>query len=247
MEVFEWKGFLLFLGYYIVTAGTIAILSHIAPKGKELARKGYHLMACFSALILVFAFENWLSAITTLLVFAGLVYLVLPIANLIPALKKLSIQRYGKFREVLKQAGFFFITLGLLITIIWGLLGSDYKIHIIVGIIVLGLGDAAAALIGKRFGKKKFKLRLFDAKKTLEGSSAMAIAAFIGAFLVLIIFTDTHILLAFFSAIFIALLSAFVEATCTAGLDTIFIPLVISFISIILAFINGSIERWWLL
>ena len=73
------------------------------------------------------------------------------------------------------------------------LLGEEYKIHIAVGITALGLGDASAALIGKYFGKTKLKLKLFDRRKTIEGSLAIGGVAFLGIFVLLVLFTDIPI------------------------------------------------------
>ncbi|NMB39090.1 MAG: hypothetical protein GX994_05905 [Firmicutes bacterium] len=230
------------IGYYGLSAGLIAIFSRFFPKLKELSRKAYHLMACLSVFILVFAFNEWYLAVLAVILLASLVYIILPLASLNPKLKKLSIGR-GRFTEVLKQASYFFLTVSLLIAIIWGLLGSTYKIHIIIGLMILGVGDAAAALVGKRFGKHHFKFPLFDSNKTIEGSAAMAIATFVGVFLILIVFTDIPFWYALISSIVLAFIGSFVEATCIAGLDTIVIPVVTSFTSICLSLLALLLGR----
>ena len=125
-------------------------------------------------------------------------------------------------------------------------MGEEYKIHIAVGITALGLGDASAALIGKYFGKTKLRLKLFDRRKTIEGSLAMVGFAFIGIFLLLLLFTDIPVGLTFVSAVVLALLSAFLEAVAVHGLDTIIIPLVIAFSSLGLFVVNLNVVQFYL-
>ena len=156
---------------------------------------------------------------------------VVPLGMVLPV-RRISIQRGGTVGEILYQAGLFALGLAVLISLIWGLVGEEYKIHIAVGITALGLGDASAALIGKYFGKTKLRLKLFDRRKTIEGSLAMTGFAFIGIFVLLLLFTDIHIGLTLATALVLACLSAFLEAVAVHGLDTILIPLIIAFSSL---------------
>ena len=64
-----------------------------------------------------------------------------------------------------------FVMLGVMTTIGWGLFEQKYTV--LCGLLMWGFGDAAAALIGIPFGKHKI------AKKSLEGSAAMFLAAFV--------------------------------------------------------------------
>ncbi len=50
-----------------------------------------------------------------------------------------------------------------------------------------GVGDTAAVLIGKRFGRHHVRLPLADSRKTWEGSSAMMVTAFAAGLIVLLI------------------------------------------------------------
>lgn len=236
MQYFEWQSSILFLGYYVIIAGLLALITRFCSVQQEIIRKGYHLMATGSIIILLYAFSHWISALYAVLFLATLVYIILPLAIKIPGMNKLSIGRQGKFKEVLKQAGYFFIALISLITLIWGGAGDDYKIHIVMGMAALGIGDAAAALIGKKFGKHQFKM-FFDKQKSVEGSVAMAITVFLTAFMLLYFFTNQTLLPALISSVIIGLVSATVEAICVNGLDTIIIPLIISFLSLGLSLI----------
>jgi dolichol kinase len=50
-----------------------------------------------------------------------------------------------------------------IITICWGLLGDPYLV--LASVYAWGFGDAAAALIGKRFGKHKIRWEYMDGEK----------------------------------------------------------------------------------
>ena len=58
-----------------------------------------------------------------------------------------------------------------LIGVCWGWLGEKYLV--IASVLAWGLGDAAAALVGKRFGRHYIQGRLVEGRKSLEGTLAM--------------------------------------------------------------------------
>lgn len=239
MSRLDWIGVIMFFVYFVTGAGSLALISWLIQVPKEVIRKAYHLMACGSVFILLAYFEYWYGALAAVGLFFLTVFTVVPLfMRLPPPIRRISIQRGGTIGEVLYQAGLFALGLVVLISLIWGLLGEEYKIHIAVGVTALGLGDASAALIGKYFGRTKLRLKLFDRRKTIEGSLAMAGFAFIGIFTLLVLFTEIPIGLTLATAAFLALLSSFLEAMAIHGLDTILIPLVIAFSSLGLFMLN---------
>ncbi|CAK7203507.1 dolichol kinase [Sporothrix eucalyptigena] len=62
--------------------------------------------------------------------------------------------------------------------IAWELPSRD--VSMVAGVICVGLGDAAASLIGRRWGRRKW---LWGGGKSLEGSAAFALAVFLGLML----------------------------------------------------------------
>lgn len=238
MTTLDWYGVGWFFLYFILGAGTLALLSYFVKLPKEIVRKGYHVMACGSIFVLLELFPNWYGALIALAIFITVVFIVVPLATRFLKLQSLSVQRGSSIREVLRQAALFLSSMGILITLIWGLIGEEYKLHIAVGMMALSLGDAAAALIGKNFGKRKLRLKIFDKNKTVEGSLAMLAFAFLGIFYLLLTFTDLPWFLTLPSAIILAAIGAFVEAIAVRGLDTIMVPLVVSLTSLILFIIN---------
>ena len=194
-------------------------------------------MACGSVFVLLECFDHWYGAVIALAIFITAGFIVVPLAYRLLNLRSLSVQSGSSILEVLRQAALFLVSMAILITLIWGLIGEEYKLHIAIGMMALSFGDAAA-LVGKRFGKRKLKLRIFDRNKTIEASLAMFGFAFLVIFSLLLIFTDLPWILALISALILAASSAFVEAIAIRGLDTIVIPLVFSFTSLGLFLLN---------
>ena len=70
-----------------------------------------------------------------------------------------------------------------IITVCWGLLGDPYLV--LASVYAWGFGDAAAALIGKRFGKHKIRWKYTDGKKSAEGSTSMYVLSFVTVCIIL--------------------------------------------------------------
>jgi dolichol kinase len=92
------------------------------------------------------------------------------------------------------------------------------------GILPMAYGDAAASLIGERFGKRKYKI---IADKSLEGSAAMFIAGFSSFTVCLAFFSLLYsfsILDKIFVAIGVAAVTTLAEAFSPLGFDNITVP-----------------------
>ena len=78
-----------------------------------------------------------------------------------------------------------FAAFAIVISVSWGIF--DSKCLTVASLVTWGFGDAAAALVGKRFGKHKLRARLIEGEKSIEGSIAMAVTAFLACAAVLLI------------------------------------------------------------
>ncbi|MDZ4760851.1 MAG: hypothetical protein SGJ21_07250 [Alphaproteobacteria bacterium] len=98
----------------------------------------------------------------------------------------------------------------------------------ILPILILTLCDAASALVGSRYGQRKFRIE--EGLKSVEGVVAFAMTAWLVSLMAFLLLTDIGrgevILLAFITAVFGALL----EAASWRGLDNLFIPLGLYFL-----------------
>jgi phytol kinase len=93
------------------------------------------------------------------------------------------------------------------------------------GIIPLAYGDAAAFLVGSKFGRHKYGVL---GKKSFEGSAAMFIVCFIGlsaSFFFFSHFTALPVVTFILGSLGVAILATALEAITPKGLDNLFVPI----------------------
>jgi phytol kinase len=89
-------------------------------------------------------------------------------------------------------------------------------------ILVLGVSDALAAIVGTRWGRHRYEVR--GAKRSWEGSLAFAASAF-AVLVASLVLTSRATPLALAFVAIVAVLVATVEAFTTGGLDNLTIPI----------------------
>ena len=89
-----------------------------------------------------------------------------------------------------------------------------------------GFGDAAAALVGKRFGKHKTGLKFADPEKTWEGTSAMWVASFIVGTAVLLVISGAPWYYCLAASAVTSVFGAYTELISKGGNDTVTVPVV---------------------
>ncbi len=88
---------------------------------------------------------------------------------------------------------------------------------------ILTVSDAAAAIVGQRFGRRRF--RIWGASKSWEGVAAFAVTAWLLSCLCLTLLTDLGTAEIGRLALAVTAASAAIEAMSSRGLDNLFIPL----------------------
>lgn len=88
-----------------------------------------------------------------------------------------------------------------------------------------GFGDAAAALVGKAFGRKRIPHRWIEGSKTIEGTHAMLVIAGLAIFLTLLIYAGQPWYVSLAVALLVAPLCAVVELFSHRGMDTVTVPI----------------------
>ena len=186
----------------------------------ELFRKILHFILLGAYIPLCFAFEAWWMAAAFSASLIVILFPTLALAGKIPMFSAFVNERKkGEFKSSMVYA------VGMMAfstAVCWGLFGDKYLV--LASIYAWGVGDALAALVGKRFGKHKIKWKLADGKKSVEGSLAMFVCAFVSVLTVLLVRGGIAIPMCILLAALSALVCTFTELCAKNGLDTILCP-----------------------
>jgi dolichol kinase len=93
-----------------------------------------------------------------------------------------------------------------------------------------GFGDAAAALVGKAFGRNRILHPRIEGAKTYEGTLAMIVVAGLAIFLTLLVYAGQPWKVSLTVAALVAPVSATVELFSNRGMDTLTVPLSVAFL-----------------
>ena len=155
---------------YFAVCATSALVAHaLLPIPSEVFRKILHLILLGSLAVWVLQFSTWWLSVLTAVSFALAVYPLLSLAERLKGYSALLTERKGG--EIKHSLLLVFTMYALVACICWGWLGD--KLLALASIYAWGFGDAAAALVGKRFGRHHFSGRDFVRKKSWEGTLAM--------------------------------------------------------------------------
>ena len=210
------------LALYFVSAAGIALTVRVFISiPDELFRKILHFILLGSIFVFVYCFKTWwISALASLL-FAILVYPILVLCERFKGYSEITTER--KKGELKASLLLVFAMFAVVIGICWGWFGDQFLV--LISILAWGVGDALAALIGKKFGKHKIKRKYIDEKKSYEGTAAMFASSLISVTVILAIRGGLHLAGYFVIPVIIALVSAVTELYSKNGYDTVICPL----------------------
>lgn len=214
------SGFVYCLVAIAVCAGLVFVIRKLFPVSPEVSRKLLHFTLIIVLTTWLYAFHTWIAAVLTMTGTVIVIYLILSWMEThaaFAALAKVTSERQpGEMKKSLCAAGLMFV---LVTSVCWGLLHD--RTLALASIFAWGPGDAAAALIGKRYGKTRIGR---EEKKSLEGTLAMFALSFLSILPILAwgnSFTSWQLWLAAFLT---AADNAFVEFIVLDGFDTLFCP-----------------------
>ena len=213
----------------IVVLGIICILIRVFIKIPDfIFRKILHIItACMMMILVIVPTHWWISEIIIGISAIGLIILLL-------SFERASI--YQKFfiekskHEVLISFLLFFLVFASLIAFFWGYRGYGHRFYVIIAILAWGLGDAAAAICGRLFGKHKVSGKMIEGTKSIEGSIMCFVFAFTISLVLLIVLIHIVWWLALIEALLIGIFVSFAELFTKKGMDTITCPLVAALI-----------------
>ncbi len=210
--------FLIFILFIIVAVSIAVIIRKKHILAGEWFRKLLHFICILLLGFLVFMFPTWKSAVIAM---AVLVIVVAPVLWFLEKIEGfdsfMTARKSGEITDSLIITGIMFI----IVTVVCaGIFGS--RILVLTCIFAWGPGDAAAALVGKKYGRHKLgKAGL----KSLEGTIAMFAVSFLCVFAGLLAYgkcTTPQIVL---MAVGTALVASVTELISKGGMDTIICPL----------------------
>jgi len=215
------RGLLALLLYFVVAASTALGCRALIRIPDELFRKILHLILLGSLSVFVFCFPYWWMAAISSVGFALIVYPVLAWAEHFRGFSKLTTERKsGELKHSLLLVFFMF---AVVMALCWGWLGDRWLV--ITSIYAWGFGDAAAALVGKRWGKHKLRFRYVDKKKSVEGSTAMFVFSWVTVTGLLLFRGGLAPMGYVVVPVITALGSTLAEAVSKGGNDTVICPL----------------------
>jgi len=191
----------------------------------EVVRKVQHVAFAFGTLLLLVLFGHWTEALAVLAGLALLAYPVLLAWEGRPSYRRWLTDRRPRGGELRRQLLQAVGTQALLIGVFWGLLGPEWRPAIAAAAMVWGFGDAAAALVGRYLGRRRWPLRAVEGAKTVEGTAAMVAAAAVAAFVTLAAFGGSPWWLSLVAAVCVAPVAGGTELFSRGGSDTVTVPL----------------------
>lgn len=215
------RGYGMLLGYFAVCAASALALRRVITFPTEVFRKTLHMIPLGSILVWTYAFETWwISALATV-TFIAMVFPILQLGERFPGYSEVLCER--KHGEIKRSLVVVFCMFAVLIAVCWGWLGERYLV--IASVFAWGFGDAAAALVGKRFGRHPIEGPLVEGRKSLEGTLAMFAVSFLSVMAVLLAHDagQAHGYVPIAAAT--AVVCAVVELFTKDGMDTLTCPL----------------------
>jgi len=210
------------IGYYILAGSLTVLLKKIVKVPSELFRKILHTICFMSVLLLLNVFGTWYMAVLAVLTFALIVYPILALVERFPLYGRFFAER--KSGEVKMSLILAYLMIIVLTAVFWGWMGTSWKYVIVVAVMAWGYGDAAAALVGKAYGRHYIKHRLVEGKKTVEGTLSMFAVSWLAIFITTMMYAVEPWYLCLAIALLVAPVCALVELFSRRGTDTITVP-----------------------
>jgi len=213
----------LYIGFLVVLGLPMVLLKLYFNVPFEVMRKMCHLVITLSIFPLVMLFSTWYMAVLAAFMLVFIAYPLLALVENSSLYKRIAVEREGgEFKRSLIIVQ---MTIALIIFVFWGLLGTEWKYVAVVAVMAWGFGDAAAALVGKNFGRRRILHPRIEGTKTMEGTHAMFVTAGLAIFFTFLIYAGQpwHVSLAV--ALLVAPISATVELFSNRGMDTLTVPI----------------------
>ncbi len=211
------KRLILYLIPCVVILFPVRMYTHIPA---YIFRKLLHMVAFTCVTLMIVFADTWQAASLTSLIIAGAAYPILAVLEDKPWFSRLFVEK--SHGEICRSLWMLFGMFAALTAVSWGIFHSPERAA--VSVLMWGIGDAFAALVGIPFGKHKINIPPVNGKKSWEGSTAMLISS-LACGLLFVSLTGTELsMLSLFTA---ALAGTLTELLTPSEYDTVTVPAVI--------------------
>lgn len=222
----------IYWGYIIAFAASLLLLRFTVKIPDYIFRKMLHTVAFTSIFPLVLGTDIWWIAVLTQIVFLMVIIVALHFFERFSFYSALFVEK--GHHEVITSFILLFGMITVMLALFWGGMGEEYAFLAPAALMAWGPGDAAAAIIGKNFGRHKLSGKWIEGVKSLEGTLAMGITSFASTFLTLYFLSGLSVSAIFLASLVIAPMAALVELYTKHGLDTITVPIAASVLLLLL-------------
>lgn len=223
--------------YFVIAAGSAIGSRFLIKIPNELFRKILHCILLGSLLMFTFAYGEWWISALAAVIFEIIVYPLLIVLERFKNFSEITTER--KKGELKSSLLLVFTMYAVVVTICWGWLGDKYLA--LAAIYAWGFGDAAAALVGKKFGKHKIKWKITDGKKSIEGSLSMFVVSFISVMIILSYRGGLSVVAIIVTSFVTAVVSTLTELCSKDGNDTVICPMSAMVVLVPLVYLFGGL------
>jgi len=218
----------IYVAFIVLLAASLILVRFTTKVPDYIFRKLLHVVAFTSILPLVLSTEIWWIAAAVEVLFLLLVIIALHFFEHFSFYKSLFVEKAK--HEVIRSFVALFGLMTVMIAVFWGIFGREHLYIAIGAIMAWGPGDAAAAIIGKNFGKHKLQGRYIEGIKSVEGSIGMAVTSFVCLLPVLLTMSSLPRPVSLLFALITAPIASLTELFTKGGWDTISVPIVSSLV-----------------
>ena len=183
----------------------------------EVTRKFVHFAGAFVTIFFPFIFKSHWTVLLLAVVFGGIMFFT---------------KKFGFLQSVhdveRKSDGAIYHPIAIYICFLYSQILNQPWFYVI-SILILGVSDAVAALVGKSYGMNEYIVEV-GSKKTFEGSFTFFLTSFLITHLILLLTTSVGRLEIVLVALLIAIIMTIFEGVSLKGADNLFIPIGTMFI-----------------
>lgn len=212
-----------FILYILPCVAVLLLIRFCTKVPKFIFRKLLHLVAFTCVILMLLQAGHWYSASIASLLIAAVIYPILALFEKESWFANLFIEK--RPGEIKRSLVFLFAMFAVLSAIGRGIFCKPEITA--AAILMWGVGDASAALVGIPFGRHKVHLKPADGKKSWEGTIAMAIVSFLFGTTFLLLTVQTEPVVTVIMCICGAAAGAATELFSPSEWDTVTVPAVI--------------------